>query len=107
MNILYNNKDSLKYIKMWNKIKDLFKNLSNKRGLNEKPIHNSEYRRNKISPFNENFDGNKKLIKNEHYSTSVLLIESICEEENKYYSEIFFRKKKLKNVIVCVIYLSS
>ena len=33
MNILANNKEFLKYIEIWNKIKDLFNEKFNKRGL--------------------------------------------------------------------------
>ena len=35
----------------------------------------------KISPYNENFHGNKKLTLNGH---SILLLESICRVENKH-----------------------
>ena len=84
MNILANDKEFLEYIEIWNKIKYLF----NKR-FNKGTIHKNEYIRTKISPFNENFRGDKKLIKSEYYETSILLIESICETENKYYPETF------------------
>ena len=89
MNILANDKEFSKYIEMWNKIKDLFKNLSNKRDLYKEPAYNNEYISAKISPFNKIIHGNKKLIKSEYYSTSVLSIESICEVKNKYYPETF------------------
>ena len=65
MNILANDKEFLKYIEIWNKIKDLFKNLSNKRGFNKEPIHNNKYIKTKISSFNGSIHGNKKHIKNE------------------------------------------
>ena len=67
MNILANDNKFLKYIEIWNKIKYLCKKLSNKRGFNKKPIHNNEYIRTKISPFNENFHGNKNVIALQYY----------------------------------------
>ena len=82
INISANNKEFLKYIQIWNKIKDLFNEKFNKIGLYNKPVFNNEYIRTKISQFNENFHGNKKLIKEEYYRTSVLLIDSICEVKN-------------------------
>ena len=38
----------------------------------------------KISPYHENFHGDKKLTKDEYYGHSILLIESICDAENKH-----------------------
>ena len=43
----------------------------------------------KIWPFNKNFHGNKKLTKDECYGHSILLIESVCEAENKHYPQTF------------------
>ena len=57
--------------------------------LHNRPVYNNEYIKIKISPYNENFHGNKKLTKDEHYGHSILLLESICEVENKYYPQIF------------------
>ena len=82
MNILANDKE------IWNKIKDLFKNLSNKRFDNE-PIYNNEYIRTKIRPYNKSFHSNKKHIKDKYYDNSILLIESTCDAKNKYYPQIF------------------
>ena len=75
VNISANNKEFLKYIQIWNKIKDLFNEKFNKIGLYNKPVFNNEYIRTKISQFNENFHGNEKLIREEYYGTSVLLID--------------------------------
>ena len=91
MNILADNKEFLKYTEIWNKILDLFNKKFNKRGLYNKPTHN-EHVRTKICPYNENFHGNKKRTKDEYYGNSILLIESICEAENKHYPLIFLDK---------------
>ena len=72
MNISVNSNEFSKYIEMWNKIKDLFNEKFNKRGLYNKPVYNNEYIRTEISPFNENFHGNKKLTKKEYCGNSVL-----------------------------------
>ena len=53
-----------------------------------KPTHN-EHIRTKICPYSENLHGNKKL---EYYDNSILLIESICEAENKHYPQTFLDK---------------
>ena len=82
MNILANDKE------IWNKIKDLFKSLSNKRFDNE-PVYNNEYIRTKIRPYNKSFHGNKKNIKDKYYDNSILLIESTCNAKNKYYPQTF------------------
>ena len=56
----------------------------------------------KINPYNENFHGNKKLTKDKYYGHSILLLESICEVENKYYPQtfldIFFKKHNDNNI---------
>ena len=57
MNVLANDNELLKYIEIWNKIKALL----NKRLYNE-PVYN-EYINTKISLYNENFHGNKRLTK--------------------------------------------
>ena len=59
MNILANDKEFLKYTEIWNKIKDLSKNLFNK-WFNNELIYNNEYVKTKINPFNINFHGNKR-----------------------------------------------
>ena len=82
MNILSNNKEFLKYIEIWNKVKFLFNEKFNKRGLCNRPVYNNEYIKTKISPYNDVFKGNKKLTKEEYYCYSILLIESICQVEN-------------------------
>ena len=92
MNILANNKEFLKCIEIWNKIVDLFNEKFNRRGVYNKPVYDNEYIRTKISPFNENFHGNLKLTKDEYYFNSIILIESICEVEKKYYPQTFLDK---------------
>ena len=47
MNILANNKEFLKYIEIWNQIKDLFNEKFNKRRLHNKPAYNNEFIRTK------------------------------------------------------------
>ena len=88
MNVLANGNE-FKYIEIWNKIQDLFNKKFNKKGLHNRSVYNNEYIKTKISPFNENFDGNKKLAKDEYYVHSMLLLESISEVENKYYPQTF------------------
>ena len=65
-----------------------------------RPVYNNEYIRTKICPYNEDFQSNKKLPKDEYYSHSILLIGSICEVENKHYPQIFLDKfyEKLKSL---------
>ena len=60
MNVLADNDELLKYIKIWNKMKALF----NKK-FNNRPVFNNKYIKTKTSPYNENFLGNKKLTKDE------------------------------------------
>ena len=85
MNVLDDNDKLLKYIVIWNKIVDLFNKRFNKRGLWDRPAYNNEYMKTKTIPYNKNFHGNKKITKDEYYGHSILLIESICEAENKHY----------------------
>ena len=89
MNILANNKEFLKYIEVRNKIKSLFNEKFNKRGLYNRPVYNNEYIKTKISRYNDVFKRNKKLTKDEYYGHSILLIESIYEAENKHYPQTF------------------
>ena len=89
INVLADNDELLKYIKIWYKIKALFNNKFNKKGLHNKPAYNNEYIKTKISSYNENVHGNKKLTKDEYYGHSVLLLGSICEVENKFYHQTF------------------
>ena len=44
------------------------------KGFHCKPTCNNEYMKTKISPYNENFHGNKRIIKDEYYGNSVLLL---------------------------------
>ena len=71
INILANDKEFLKYIEIWNKIKDLFKNLFNKRFESE-PIYNNEYTKAKINPYNINFQGNKTPFIFYFYLSSII-----------------------------------
>ena len=89
MNILADNKEFLKHTEIWNKIKSLFNKKFNKKGLYNRPVYNNKYIRTKISPYNDVFKDNKKIRKDKYYGHSILLIESICEEENKYYPQTF------------------
>ena len=91
-NTLADNIDFLKDIEIFSKIKDLFNEKFNKRGYSKNLMHNKEYIKPKISPFNKNFHGNKKFIKNKYYGNSVLLIEFICEIKNKYYVSTFLNE---------------
>ena len=67
----------------------LFNKKSNKKGFYSRIVYNNEYIKTKISPYNENFHGNKKLTKDEYYGHSILLLEPISEEENKHYPQTF------------------
>ena len=42
MNVLVDNDELLKYIKIWNKIEALFNRKFNKRGFYSKPIYNND-----------------------------------------------------------------
>ena len=57
--------------------------------MHNRPVYNTEYIKTKTSPYNENFHRNNKLTKGEYYGHSILLLESICEVENKYYPQTF------------------
>ena len=89
MNVLADNKELLKCIKIWDKIVDLLNKKHNKRVLYNNTIYNNECIKTKISPCNEKFHGNKKLTKDKYDGNSTLLMESICEVENKYYPQTF------------------
>ena len=64
-----------------------------------------------MCPYNDVFKDNKKLTKYEYYGHSIVLIESICEAENKHcpqtFKNFFFEKhnsvlslfKELVNII--------
>ena len=86
MNVLADNKELLKYIKIWDKIVDLFNKKHNKKVLYNNTIYNKCIKT-KISLYNEKFHGNKKLTKDKYYGNSMLLIESTCEVKNKYYPQ--------------------
>ena len=78
MNVLGNDNELLKYMEIWNKIEPLFKKKFNRKGFYSKPTYNNEFLRTKISSYNENFRGNKRLIKNEYNRHFILLLlESI------------------------------
>ena len=64
MNISANDKEFLECIEIWNKIKNLFKNLFNKR-FDNKPIYNEDIKT-RISPSDINFRGNKRPKKYEY-----------------------------------------
>ena len=89
MNILADNKEFLKHTEIWNEIKSLFNKKFNKKGLYNRPVYNNKYIRTKISPYNDVFKDNKKIRKDKYYGHSILLIESICEVENKHYPQTF------------------
>ena len=67
------------------------KRINNKR-FHSKPTYNNESIRTKVSSYNENFHDNKRLIKDEHYGHSILLLESMSETKNKYYPQTFLDK---------------
>ena len=92
MNVLANDIELLKYIEIWNKIETLFNKKFNKKGFYCKPVYNNEYMNTKINPYNESFHGNKILTKDKYSGRSILLLESICEVENKYYPQTFLDK---------------
>ena len=92
MNVLADNHELLKYMKIWNKIEALFNKKNNKKEFYSKPIYNNEYIKTKVSPYNENFYGNKKLTKHKYYGHSILLLEFICEVENKHDPQTFLDK---------------
>ena len=83
MNFLANDNELLKYIEIWNKIK----NLLNKKF--SKPVYNNEYMNTKINSYNENFHGNKILTEDKYYGHSILLLRSISEIEKILSSNIF------------------
>ena len=63
MNVLADTDELLKSIEIWNRIKALFNKKFNKKGLHNRPVYDNEYIKTKISPYYENFHGNKKLTK--------------------------------------------
>ena len=60
INVLADNKELLKYSKIWDKIVDLFNKKHNKRLLFNNTIYNKHIKT-KISPYIEKFHDNKKL----------------------------------------------
>ena len=99
MNILANEYELLKYIKIWNKIEALLNKKFNKKGLYSKSTYNNEYINTKINPYNEKFHGNTRLIKDEYYGLSILLLKSICGVKNKDYPQTFLDKFFLGNTM--------
>ena len=62
MNVLANDNELLKHIKIWNKIQSLFNEIGhNKKGFQSKTTYNNEYIRAKINSYDEHFHGNKRL----------------------------------------------
>ena len=63
----------------------------NKVTLNKQEFHcdliHNKYIKAKISSYNKNFHDFQKLVKNKYCGHSTLLLESICEVENKYYPQ--------------------
>ena len=106
MNILVDDSELLKYIKIWNKIESLFNKIAfnkvapNKKGFHSKPVYN-EYIKTKIISYNGNFHDFKKLTKNEYCDHSVLLLESISEVKNKYYLQKFLHRFFESSSIEC------
>ena len=101
MNVLANDNELLKYTELWKKIEALFNKKFNKKGFCSKPVYNNGYIRTKISLYNENFWGNKRLTKDEYYGHSILLLESICEVKNKYYPQTFLDELFECNSVEC------
>ena len=93
MDVLANDNKLLKYIEIWNKIESLYNEVTlNKKGFHCDPIHNNKYIRTKICCYNENLRDFQKLVKNKYCGHSILLLESICEVENKCYPQTFLDK---------------
>ena len=84
MNVSADNRELLKYIKIWDMIEDLLNKKHSKKVLYNNTIYNVCIKT-KISLYNENFHGNKKLIKGKYYGNP----KSICEVKNKYYPQTF------------------
>ena len=76
MNVLANDNELLKYIKIWNKIETLLNKKFNKKGFHREPIYNNKYIRTKLNPYDENFHDFKKLTKIKYCGHSILLLES-------------------------------
>ena len=97
MNVLANNNELSKYIEIWSKIASLFNEIAhngialNKKRFHSKPVYNEQIRA-EISSYNKNFRDFKKLTKDNYCGHSILLLDSICEVENKYYPQKFFRQ---------------
>ena len=93
MNVLPNSNELLKYIEIWNKIESLFNRIAFNRVTHNKKFNSKtvykKYIKTRISSYNEHFHGNKRLTKDKYYGHSILLLESIYEVENEYYSQTF------------------
>ena len=61
MNVLASDNELLKHTEIWNKIEALLNKKFNKKGFYSKPVYNNEYIRTKISLYNRNVWGNKRL----------------------------------------------
>ena len=89
MDVLANDNELLKYAEIWYKIVDLFNKKHNKRVLYNNTTYNECIIKLKISPYNKKLHRNTKILKDEYYGHSLLLLESICELENKYCPQTF------------------
>ena len=88
-------------MKYGNKIELLLNKRFNKKEFYNDPAHNNEYMRTKINSHDENFRNFKKLAKDKYCGHSILLLQSICEVENKYYPQTFRHKFSECNSIEC------
>ena len=92
MNVLANGNELLKHTKIRNMTETLFDEVTlNEKGFHCDSIHN-KYIKTNINSYNKNFHDFQKLVKNKYCGHSVLLLESICEVENKYYPQTFLDK---------------
>ena len=84
-----------KYLKIWNKIKNLIK-----KELNSEPVYNDKYIKTKIKIYNDKVNTNfqhNKIPKDDEYCAclSVILLDSIFVNSNKeYYPQIFLEECK-------------
>ena len=98
MNVLANGNELLKYIEIWNNVEALFNGVAlnkkfDKKGFHSGLAHNNKYIRTRTSSYDENFHDSKKLTKHKYCGHLILLLlESICEVENKYYPQTFLHK---------------
>ena len=77
INVLADNDELLKYIKIWNKIEALYNKKFDKKGFYSRPAYSNEYIKTKICSYNKNFHGNKKLTEDEYYGQSTAIRKPI------------------------------